>query len=309
MDKRTVIIKTTLLFLAFLAASTSVFSQQTESPFDLLPRLPQSNSPDSVITISASSNPFDINKIGSISVNTGSTKNYRPQFQVERNKKPLSAKEKTALYQRFLFVTIMIMMTILTLVVTIFRIFIGKIWKAFLNDNILSQMLREQGAGVAIGYLILYIVFFINAGIFAFLALRHFDIKIPGSNVQALFLCIGGIAGFYVVKHLMLVIVRFVFPIEKEVSRYDFTVVVFNVVAGIFLAPMILFAAYSSPTISGAAIKLTIGLLLGTIIFRALRGLFIANRFFAWHKFHFFLYLCAVELAPLLVTFKLLGVY
>lgn len=151
-------------------------------------------------------------------------------------------------------------------------------------------------------------MFFINAGIFAFLALRHFDIHLPGSNLTGLFICIGGIAGFYVVKHLLLSIVRFVFPVEKEVSRYSFTVMVFNIITGIFLAPMILFTAYSSEGISDAVIKLTLALLLGIILFRGLRGLFIANRFFAWHKFHFFLYLCAVELAPLLVTFKLLNV-
>jgi hypothetical protein len=306
MDKLIAFIKPALIVLLFLVAALPVISQQTASPFDLLPRLPQSNSPDSMITISASSNPFDINRF-SARVNSPAT-SYTPQFQVEQAKKPLSVKEKNVLYQRFLFITIVTMMVILTLVVTIFRIFIAKIWKAFLNDNILSQMLREQGGGVTIGYFILYIVFFINAGIFVFLALRYYGYKIAESNLGTLLLCMGGIAGFYVFKHILLGIVRFVFPIDKEVSRYNFTVMIFNIIAGIALAPLILFAAYASAGITGFIIKFTIALLIGTIIFRGLRGLFIANRFFAWHKFHFFLYLCTVELAPLLVTIKLLGV-
>ena len=77
-----------------------VFSQQTASPFDLIPRLPKSNSPDSLITISASSNPFDINRF-SAEVNNSRPTGYTPQFQVEQAKKPLSAKEKNVLYQRF----------------------------------------------------------------------------------------------------------------------------------------------------------------------------------------------------------------
>ena len=293
---------------AFWALGAIAFSQQSASPFDIIPRLPQSDSPDSVITISASSNPFDINQINAQSLTQPS--GYTPQFQVERKRKPLSVKEKTALYQRFLIITVLTVIAIMTIVITVFRIFIAKIWKAFLNDNILSQLLREQGAGVTIAYLILYLIFFINAGIFAFLALRYFNIKVPvpNSNVLGLLLCIGGVGLFYSVKHLLLSVVSYVFPIEKEVGRYSFTVMVFNIVAGIFLAPVILFAAYSSEGISGAVIKMTILALLGVMLFRGLRGLFIANRFFAWHKFHFFLYLCAVELAPLLVTFKLLDV-
>ena len=78
---------------------------------------------------------------------------------------------------------------------------------------------------------------------------------------------------------------------------------------GIFLVPMVLFTAYAPAGIKIYIIYLALALLFVVLMFKALRGLFIANRFFAWHKFHFFLYLCAVEIAPLLVTFKLLNVY
>ena len=301
----TALIKVTLIW-GLLILNSLTFAQQDASPFDILPRLPQVSLSDGDSATAVPSNPFDINRLGPS--RPSATQRGVPQFQVQRKQKPLSAKEKTALYQRFLLVAIVTMLVILTLVVTIFRIFIGKIWEGFLNDNILSQLLREQGAGVTMSYVVLYIMFFINAGIFAFLALKHFDIKMPYSNIYALLLCIGGIAGFYIVKHLLLAIIRFVFPVEKEVSRYNFTIVVFNIVTGILLVPLILFAAYSSEGISGLIIKLTILLLAGIILFRGLRGLFIANKFFAWHKFHFFLYLCAVEIAPLLATFKLLGV-
>ena len=307
MDKLITIIKAIFLTgTTLILAGTTATAQQEAGPFDILSRLPRTSPADSAIIITASSNPFDITRISA----GGRLHNQAsPQFQVYQRKKPISAKEKTALYRRFLFATIMAMLVILTLVLTIFRIFIAKIWKAFLNDNILSQLLREREAGATIGYLILYLIFFINAGIFTFLALKYYHVKLPPSHLQALLLCIGGITLFYAAKHALLAIVRYVFPVEKEVARYNFTVMVFNIVTGIFLAPMILFAAYSSEPVNGLIIQLTIGLFAGVLAFRALRGLFIANRLFAWHKFHFFLYLCAVELAPLLVTFKLLDVW
>jgi hypothetical protein len=148
-------------------------------------------------------------------------------------------------------------------------------------------------------------VFFINAGIFAFLVLRHYGIKIASANLSTLLLCIGGIAAYYLTKHLLMSIVKGIFPIEKEVGQYNFTLMTFNIIIGIFLAPMVLFTAYASEGMEGLLIKLVIFILLLAIIFRALRGLFIASRFFAWHKFHFLLYLCAVELAPIIITLKL----
>ncbi len=299
--------KKALIALAICLSSCFLaFGQQTASPFDLLPRLPQNGSQDSTITISTSSNPFDILKIYPP---IGSPSNYTPQFQVKRPRRMLSTKEKKERYQQFLFITILAMTVMLTLAMTIFRVFIGKLWKAFLNDNLLSQLLREQSSGVRVGSLILYIMFFINAGIFAFLALKYFNIKIAESNIGALMLCISGISGFYVIKHLMLSGVGYIFPVDKEISRYNFTIVVFNIIAGVFLVPLILFAAYAPENVRGAFIYLTVGLLFGLLAFRGLRGLFIAGRFFAWHKFHFFLYLCAVEFAPLLVIIKLLEVY
>lgn len=301
MDKQTAIIKFTFLYLLCLIICTSGLAQSSASPFDITPRLPKVVPTDTILN----TNPFDIQKNA---INKARTSNNSPQFKIERKQKQLSAKEKTAIYERFLLVTIIVMLVILTLVVMVFRIFISKLWTAFLNDNILLQLRREQGGGVAIGYAVLYAVFFINTGIFAYLALKHFGIRISNSEVKTLLLCMVGIAGYFLTKHFLMTIVKSVFPIEKEVGQYNFTVMVFNIITGIFIVPMILFTAYASDGLKGPIVKITIFMILVSILFRGLRGLFIARRFFAWHKFHFLLYLCIVELAPLLFTLKLLNV-
>ena len=305
MDKQTAIIRIIFLYLLCLASWTSGSAQSSASPFDILPRLPKVADSDSTFILSGPSNPFDIERL---SMDENRPSGFTPQFKIKRKQTQLSAKEKTAIYERFLLFAVIIMLVIITLVVMVFRIFISRIWKAFLNDNMLSQLLREQGSGAAIGYAVLYLVSFINIGLFAFLILRYYGVKVANSNINTLFLCIGGIAIYFLTKHLLMTLVRSIFPIEKEVSQYNFTLMVFNIITGIFLAPMILFIAYGAEGVQAVFIKLTIFLLAGSIIFRGLRGLFIASRFFAWHKFHFLLYLCAIELAPLIVTLKLLEV-
>jgi hypothetical protein len=279
-----------------------VTAQNTASPFDLLPRVAGGISQDSAIAIATSSNPFDIQKIQPAWRRSSPT---TPGLTVER-RKPLTAREKESIYRRFLFITVLSVLIILTLLVTIFRILIEKIWKAFLNDNLLNQLLREQSAGVTTAYSLLYLMFLINAGIFLFLGSKHFGIKISGSNVSSLFICIGVLAGFFLLKNILLRIVGFVFPVQKEVSTYNFTIIVFNIVIGFLLVPAIMLTAYTAESMSRYVIYGTVGLLAATYLFRMLRGLFIANRFIAWHKFHFLLYLCAVEIAPLLIILKLI---
>jgi hypothetical protein len=276
-------------------------AQSTATPFDLLPRIEKA-APDDSIAITTSSNPFDIVKIRP----QNRPEATGPGFRVERQQKPLSAKEKEDVYRRFIFITILLMMIIMTLVVTLFRILIAKIWKAFLNDNLLNQLQREQSSGITLAYSILYVLFFINAGIFAFLTCKYFGLELARTNVGGLFLLIGGIAAFFLAKHLILRLLTFIFPIKKEMSTYQFTIVIFNIVLGLFLAIAVLFFAYAPSESTKYLMYGSLGLIAIAYLFRNLRGMFIANRFLSRHKFHFLLYLCAVEIAPIAVILKLL---
>ena len=291
-----------LLCLVGLAAN----AQSTPSPFDLEPRLEASAAKDSAEVTPVSTNPFDI-----VVAPVAGQPIKGPGFQIraDRNVKPLTAKEKETNYRRFLFVSILIMFIFLTLIVTIFRILIEKIWKAFLNDNLLNQLHREQSSGLAVAYVILYLLFFINAGLFAFLAARHFGIFVSTSNLYTLLLCIGGIAAFFVAKHIVLWLAGFIFPIGKEVDSYQFTIMIFNIINGLFLVPVVLFIAYAPQSTTQIVVYGAFGLLGLTYLFLYLRGLFISNRFIAGSKFHFLLYLCAVEIAPILAILKIATAY
>lgn len=294
--------------LSLVALCRPGFAQGTASPFDLLPRVKLA-APTDTVAIAISSNPFDIVKVGP--TRRRATVKRPGGFSILQDKtnKPLTVKEKETLYRRFLFVVVLSMFIILTLIVTIFRILIEKIWKAFFYDNMLNQLIREQSPGLALAYVILYTMFFINAGIFAFLATKFFGVTVGSSNFSSLMVCVGGIAAFFLAKHIVLWLLGFVFPIGKEVASYQFTILVFNITLGLFLVPFILFVAYAPAQTTTYVVHTALGLLGFTYLFLGMRGLFIANRFLAWHRFHFLLYLCAVEIAPLLVIVKLLLPY
>jgi hypothetical protein len=119
-------------------------------------------------------------------------------------------------------------------------------------------------------------------------------------------MCIGGISLIFILKHILLKIVGAIFPIEKELGTYSFTIIVFQIILGIALLPFMIFIAYGTEELIPYAIYgafIMIGIF---YIYRSLRGLFIGNRFLAYHKFHFLLYICTVEIAPLVVLLKVL---
>ena len=73
------------------------------------------------------------------------------------------------------------------------------------------------------------------------------------------------------------------------------------------LVPIILIVAYAPRDVSQVVLYGALGLLVLTYLFLSLRGLFIGNRFIAPNKFHFLLYLCVVETAPLLIIYKMVA--
>ena len=285
-----------------------MFAQNSSNPFEIVPRL------DPIIqqvieekkANGAPDNPFDIVRPGTVVQRTAvqAPKPIAPvQVEEAAQSAPVLLGDDKG-YRRFLFITVIVMMILLTLLFTLFRNIIGKAWQGFLNANILNQLYREQSLVTNIPYLILYGLFFLNAGIFTMLLTKYFKIPIASSHIGSLLLCVGGIAAFFLMRHSLLRFVGYVFPIHKETGTYGFSLTIFNIIIGLILVPMILFIAYSPDSLATTLIPIFLVLLLGTYLYLLLRGLLIANRYVLLHKFHFLLYICAVEIAPLIIVAK-----
>jgi len=292
-----------------LIFSNSLVAQNSNNPFEIVPRL------DPVIrqaiedkkATGAPDNPFDIIRSGSTipRATKPSPKPEAPKTVVEetpQNAPVLLGDDKG--YRRFLFITVLVMLIVLTLLFTLFRSVIGKAWQGFLNANILNQLYRERSLVTTVPYLILYVLFFLNAGIFAMLLAKYYNIPIASSNIGALSLCVGGIGAFFLMRHALLNLVGLIFPIDKETGVYGFSLTIFNIIMGLLLVPMILFVAYSPDALAKTLIPVFLFLLAGMYLYLLLRGLLIANRYVLLHKFHFLLYICAIEIAPLVIVVK-----
>lgn len=316
------------LFLLTLIGMSAAIAQNEANPFDLNHRIiKKSILLDS--TQNASDNPFDIEareeaeedvkaateamtKPAPATQNPFDIQRIKPGQQSKRQEieKPVQEiskkkiKKPTDTRSGFLFWMILSMMVLLALLVTLYRSLIGKIYRAFTNENILKLLQREQSIFISVPYLFLYLLFFISGGIFIFQVAYHYDII--SFEYGTLLYCILGLAGFFLAKHLVLKIIEIVFPISKEVKQYSFTIVIFSIILGIILTPFNIFIAFAQDSLTYPGIIGAFLAVIAVYLFRTLRGIFIGSKFLAFHKFHFFMYICIVEIAPCIILIKLL---
>lgn len=111
---------------------------------------------------------------------------------------------------------------------------------------------------------------------------------------------------FYLLKALIINLIAWVFNTRKASLFYFEHIFVSNVFIGLLFMPLVFYNAFS-PSIS--SIYFMMVLLLLANIYKLIRGAILSYGASGFSVFYLFLYLCGVELAPLLVIYKLLFTY
>ena len=113
----------------------------------------------------------------------------------------------------------------------------------------------------------------------------------------------------YLGKYICLQMVGFIFNVNDLISTYIFVVFLINKVLGILLIPFILILAFSSPVYYTIAIVGAAILTLLLFLYRYLFSLTSVRNKLHISSFHFFLYLCAFEILPLIILYKFIVQY
>ena len=208
-----------------------------------------------------------------------------------------------------LFGTILGLSLILAFLFAAFRSSFNKAYQNVTSANILKQSYREMSTIGQTPLNLWYIFSWFSIGVFVFLVMRHYGATFTDSFLTNLFYCIGLVCALMLLKHFVLFFIGNVFPVRKEVQLYNFLVVIFGVAIGVLLVPFNIFIAYLPEKFTLYAIYGSSVVLVIFYLFRAFRALILSNRFLSFHRFHFLLYLCAVEIAPIIILLKLGLIY
>jgi hypothetical protein len=251
-------------------------------------------------------------------------KDYKNYYEQKSNafklyyKNPLQSKDSPVIFkieQRFslpdkdiLFYLVIGLLLFYGLINNVYPQYFPKLFSQFSQSSLRMLQNREQLLQNSLASLILNICFVLSFSLMATLLIfnRHL---LPISFWEAyLYICLF-FMGLYLGKYICLELVGYIFNTRELVSTYVFVVFMINKVLGILLLPFILLLAFAKPgyysfAIGGAAI-LTVLLFL----YRYLFSLTSVRNKLHISSFHFFLYLCAFEILPLLILYKFVVQY
>ncbi len=294
---RVKIVNTVIVLLLFLFQGGII----AQNPFELRQVQTGANaSNDSTHTLKAEQvdpgNPFEIKHVPA---------NYiiRDTLMI---KKPVPITSKVVASQNFLFVTISILLLFLTILVVMNRGLLANLYRAIFSDSYLKMVYRFQNNSQTLSYGLFYLLFFLNAGLFLLLLLKHFKLSFFNSDILLFFACVGVMVLIYFVRHTVLKLIGLVFPVQKEVNYFNFTILAFNIFLGITLLPINGLISFSNEKISDFCLYAGVILIGLMYCVRQLRGMFLAANYLTYQKFHFFIYLCTVEIAPVLILARIL---
>jgi hypothetical protein len=188
----------------------------------------------------------------------------------------------------------------------LFRKYIANLVSIFLRITLRQQQLREQLLQSPFPSLLLNIFFVLVGGFYASMLLAYYKFQAhPNFWIQTLY-CVAILALIYVGKFVILKFTGWVFNLSKATDTYIFIVFLVNKMLGILLLPFLVLIAFYSG--QAQQVFVTLSLILIVVLF-AYRFIFSFGPIRAEIKvnpFHFFLYLCAFEIAPLLLIYKVL---
>ena len=276
------------------------------------PQAPVATAPDSttqaavapvtpeVPILQKSNNPFDILR-GAVTAD--SSNNLATQKEETTPVIPNLLEPKV--YSRnFLFWIFLVSLVLLSLVVANARGALQNAYAAMTSDSALRQIYKEPIGWGSFSYLALYVLSWLSMGIFLFLLLTYYGVTFPYGKFGTFMLCFAGVSTVFIIKHTILYILANVFPITKEVRTYNFVIMTAGILLGLILMPFNIFIAYTPAGLSEWFVYGAFAAILITYLVRSLRGLTVATPFLMNNGFHFLLYLCTVEIAPLLVLAK-----
>jgi len=184
---------------------------------------------------------------------------------------------------------------------------LGQIFKAFFSERDVNQLVREGNLfyeGISVP---LFINYTLIISLFVYFASKNFHRTIQYSSGLIIYGKIILIMGLiYLLKILIVQVIGFIFKSIKETTQHILIIYIFNQVLGLILLPFLIiiyyatyFASFNSYVFYSALIMVLL-----VYLFRIFRLAFFGLFQSKFSNFYLFLYLCTVEILPLLILTK-----
>ena len=220
--------------------------------------------------------------------------------------KNFELKPKVGEQQNWVFVTILTSLFL----VGILRVFYQKKFSLFVNAIISkrfsNQIIREENALTQSTSVVLTAVFFISITMFFYLVTQHFHQSFFGYvGFQKFSMILLSCICFYFLKLLTNKASGYIFKVNKETDEYIFNQFIVLQILGLLLIICCIILRYSVDINKEFVIYFGFGTLMIGFIIRMIKSFGIANMN-SYSPVYIFLYLCTLEILPLIIIVKLI---
>jgi hypothetical protein len=191
---------------------------------------------------------------------------------------------------------------------TTFPAYLKNIFSGFFRTSFTQKQTWEQWTTATLPALFMNLLFVASLSIYIALVLTDKN-KVQVNFALLCFYCATALTVLYVGKYLLLKFLGWIFDVSEAAARYIFVVFLVNKIIGIVILPLLLILAFSSFKSVNTATIASFYILGTMIVYRYAIGFGAVRHVLRISAFHFFLYLCAGEILPLLLIYKTLAGY
>ncbi len=190
-----------------------------------------------------------------------------------------------------------------------FAKYLANVLTLFFRASMRQQQLREQVLQSPFPSLLLNILFVFSGALYGAFLMRYYHY----GSLQSLWFHFQFLGCFlivlYLFKYLILKVVGWVFNLNRAVDFYLFVVFLTNKIIGIFLLPFLVLITFSDQVLTEVGITLSIIMICVFYTYRFIGSYSTLRKEIKISGLYFILYLCAFEIAPLLLIYKVLVTY
>jgi len=191
------------------------------------------------------------------------------------------------------------------------RVFYQKILRqiinAFFSTSVSNQIVRDENILIQRASVMLSIMYYLVAALFMYQLSVEYEWRNAWltDGFSRLIIFAFFIAFAYSAKMILLKITGYVLNIDKPVASYIFNIFLMNNILGIALLPLVIIIAYVSTPHTYIVFWTALLIVCSTFCYRLIRGIAIGMTIPKFSVFYLFLYLCAFEIAPLALIYKI----
>ncbi|MGE5518299.1 MAG: DUF4271 domain-containing protein, partial [Candidatus Dadabacteria bacterium] len=204
------------------------------------------------------------------------------------------------------FYSVVILLLFFAFIKNSFHRYYIDLFKTFFRSSLRLRQIKEHLQSSPLPSLLFNLFFVLCGGMFAAIVFQHFGIRTETNFWLLTLYCAVALAIIYAGKFVFLNIIGWILQVSEAVNTYLFIVFTTNKVIGILLLPVLVILAFTTGWMYQAALTLSVVLLVSAYLYRFLLSYISINHLLRINIFHFFIYLLAFEIVPLLLINKLL---